>query len=140
MQKQKPDIFPKARAGIVVRLAEIADIVALPDIERSAGEAFRVTEHWSTDDNVTEVEAYPHTWVTWGAVSAILGALKRESNATMMVVSTVFVFIVRAKTLIDVEIDACSLGSLSAQRIRAAPKAGFASVFTRVRECEHKKC
>ena len=60
MQKQKPDIFPKARAGIVVRLAEIADIVALPDIERSAGEAFRVTEHWSTDDNVTEAEAYPH--------------------------------------------------------------------------------
>src|SRR5882724_228631 len=60
MQKQKPDIFSKAKAGIVVRLAETADIPDLPRIERSAAEAFRVTEHaWVADDTVTEAGAYP---------------------------------------------------------------------------------
>jgi GNAT superfamily N-acetyltransferase len=45
---------------IVVRLAEIADIPVLPGIERSAAEAFRVTEHaWVADTAVTEAEAYP---------------------------------------------------------------------------------
>ncbi len=32
-----------------------------------------------------EVEAYPHTWVTWGSINAILSALKRESDGTMMI-------------------------------------------------------
>ena len=36
-----------------------------------------------------EVEAYPHSWVTWGAVNAILGTLKRESNGTMMIAGSV---------------------------------------------------
>ena len=36
-----------------------------------------------------EVEAYPHTWVTWGAVAAILATLKRESNGTMMIAGNV---------------------------------------------------
>jgi UDP-2,3-diacylglucosamine hydrolase len=36
-----------------------------------------------------EIEAYPHTWVTWGSVNAILTTLKRESNGTMMIAGTV---------------------------------------------------
>ena len=36
-----------------------------------------------------EIEAYPHTWVTWGAVNAILTTLKRESNSTMMIAGSV---------------------------------------------------
>ena len=36
-----------------------------------------------------EVEAYPHTWVTWGEVNAILATLKRESNGTMMIAGNV---------------------------------------------------
>ncbi len=36
-----------------------------------------------------EVEAYPHSWVTWGAVNTILGTLKRESNGTMMIAGSV---------------------------------------------------
>src|SRR5690242_11485349 len=57
MQKQKLDALPR---GIVVRLAETEDIPALPEIERSAAQAFRATEHaWVADDTVTEAEAYP---------------------------------------------------------------------------------
>ncbi len=37
----------------------------------------------------SEIEAYPHTWVTWGSVNAILTTLKRESNGTMMIAGTV---------------------------------------------------
>jgi GNAT superfamily N-acetyltransferase len=45
---------------ITVRLATTADIPALPEIERSAGAAFRGTEQaWIADDVVTEAEAYP---------------------------------------------------------------------------------
>lgn len=45
---------------IVVRLAERADIPALPAIERSAVEAFRTTRHaWVADDPVTEPATYP---------------------------------------------------------------------------------
>ena len=36
-----------------------------------------------------EVETYPHTWVTWGSVNAILATLKRESDGTMMIAGTV---------------------------------------------------
>ena len=36
-----------------------------------------------------QIEAYPHTWVTWGAVNAILGALKSESDGTMMIAGSV---------------------------------------------------
>ena len=36
-----------------------------------------------------EVEAYPHTWVTWGSINAILATLKRESNATMIIAGSV---------------------------------------------------
>ncbi len=36
-----------------------------------------------------QVETYPHTWVTWGAVNAILAALKRESDGTMMIAGSV---------------------------------------------------
>lgn len=44
---------------IRVRLAQAADIPLLPDIERSAAEAFRTTRHaWVADDSVTEAEAY----------------------------------------------------------------------------------
>jgi UDP-2,3-diacylglucosamine hydrolase len=35
------------------------------------------------------VEAYPHTWVTWGALNAILAALRRESDGTMMIAGSV---------------------------------------------------
>ena len=31
------------------------------------------------------IETYPHTWVTWGAVNAIISTLKRESNGTIMI-------------------------------------------------------
>lgn len=45
---------------ILVRRAQLQDVAALPGIERSAAEAFRVTEHgWVADDGVTESEAYP---------------------------------------------------------------------------------
>lgn len=45
---------------IRVRLAELADLPALPEIERSAGEAFRDTIHaWVAEDDVTEIQAYP---------------------------------------------------------------------------------
>jgi GNAT superfamily N-acetyltransferase len=44
---------------LVLRHAANSDIPLLPDIERSASEAFRVTEHWAADDNVTEADAYP---------------------------------------------------------------------------------
>ncbi len=36
-----------------------------------------------------EIEAYPHTWVTWGAVNTILTTLKRESNGVMMIAGSV---------------------------------------------------
>lgn len=36
-----------------------------------------------------EVEAYPHTWVTWGSINAILSALRRESDGTMMIAGSV---------------------------------------------------
>ncbi len=36
-----------------------------------------------------QVQSYPHTWVTWGAVNAILAALKRESDGTMMIAGSV---------------------------------------------------
>jgi UDP-2,3-diacylglucosamine hydrolase len=36
-----------------------------------------------------EVEAYPHTWVTWGAVNKILTTLRRESDNTMMIAGSV---------------------------------------------------
>ena len=43
-----------------IRLATLADIPALPDIERSAGKAFLDTEHaWVSGDGVTEAEVYP---------------------------------------------------------------------------------
>jgi GNAT superfamily N-acetyltransferase len=45
---------------ISLRLATIADIPELPEIERSAGEAFRGTaQAWIAHDVVTQVEAYP---------------------------------------------------------------------------------
>ena len=31
------------------------------------------------------IESYPHTWVTWGAVNAIIATLKRESNGQIMI-------------------------------------------------------
>lgn len=44
---------------ILVRRALLQDIAALPEVERSAAEAFRATEHgWVADDGVTESEAY----------------------------------------------------------------------------------
>ncbi len=36
-----------------------------------------------------QIEAYPHTWVTWGAVNAIIGTLKHESDGTMMIAGSV---------------------------------------------------
>jgi UDP-2,3-diacylglucosamine hydrolase len=36
-----------------------------------------------------EVEAYSHTWVTWGEVSTILATLRRESDDTMMIAGSV---------------------------------------------------
>ena len=43
-----------------VRLATSHDIPALPQIERSAGEAFRGTDQaWIADDIVAEADAYP---------------------------------------------------------------------------------
>jgi UDP-2,3-diacylglucosamine hydrolase len=36
-----------------------------------------------------EVEAYPHTWVTWGAVNKILFTLRRESDNTIMIAGSV---------------------------------------------------
>jgi UDP-2,3-diacylglucosamine hydrolase len=36
-----------------------------------------------------QIEAFPHTWVTWGAVNAILATLKRESDNTMMIAGSV---------------------------------------------------
>lgn len=44
---------------VIVRLAETADIAALPEIERSAAQAFLVTEHGWMGDAVTNVDAYP---------------------------------------------------------------------------------
>jgi GNAT superfamily N-acetyltransferase len=45
--------------GIIVRRARLEDIIALPEIERSAAEAFRATAHaWVADDDVTESDAY----------------------------------------------------------------------------------
>lgn len=45
---------------ILVRRALLQDIAALPEVERSAAETFRATEHgWVADDGVTESEAYP---------------------------------------------------------------------------------
>ncbi|HEX5379489.1 MAG TPA: GNAT family N-acetyltransferase [Phenylobacterium sp.] len=45
---------------ITIRLATLDDIRALPGIERSAGMAFRETEHaWVADEPDTEAEAYP---------------------------------------------------------------------------------
>ena len=35
------------------------------------------------------IEAYPHTWVTWGAVNTIISTLQRESNGTMMIAGSV---------------------------------------------------
>jgi len=35
------------------------------------------------------VEEFPHTWVTWGALNAILAALRRESDGTMMIAGSV---------------------------------------------------
>lgn len=44
----------------IVRLARSEDIVLLPDIERSAAEAFRSTAHaWVADDGVTAAGVYP---------------------------------------------------------------------------------
>lgn len=43
-----------------IRLASRADIPVLPQIERSAGEAFRGTDQaWIADDIVAEADAYP---------------------------------------------------------------------------------
>jgi UDP-2,3-diacylglucosamine hydrolase len=36
-----------------------------------------------------QIEAFPHTWVTWGSVNAILATLKRESDGTMMIAGSV---------------------------------------------------
>jgi GNAT superfamily N-acetyltransferase len=45
---------------ILVRPAEMADIPALPDLERSAGKAFLDTQHaWVAGDEVMEAEDYP---------------------------------------------------------------------------------
>lgn len=45
---------------ITVRLATLDDIPELPQIERSAGEAFRGTDQaWIADDVVTEADDYP---------------------------------------------------------------------------------
>jgi GNAT superfamily N-acetyltransferase len=47
-------------AAIRVRLAQAADIPFLPQIERSAAEAFRGTPHaWVADDGVTGIDTYP---------------------------------------------------------------------------------
>ena len=44
----------------IIRPALTADIPFLPDIERSAGSAFRSTAHaWIADDQIVEAEAYP---------------------------------------------------------------------------------
>lgn len=48
------------RPLIAIRLATTADIPTLPQIERSAGEAFRGTAHeWIADDDITPAGAYP---------------------------------------------------------------------------------
>lgn len=44
---------------ITVRLAGVADIAMLPEIELSASQAFLVTEHGWMDDAVTGADAYP---------------------------------------------------------------------------------
>jgi GNAT superfamily N-acetyltransferase len=45
---------------ITVRLATLADIPELPEIERSAGEAFRGTDQaWIAEDLVIEADDYP---------------------------------------------------------------------------------
>lgn len=51
----------KSALGVVrVRLAEVADIPALPAIERAAAQAFRATDHaWVADDGVTDASEYP---------------------------------------------------------------------------------
>ena len=50
----------RRKSMIVVRLAETADIPALPAIEHSAAEAFRATEYARVaDDTVREAVAAP---------------------------------------------------------------------------------
>ncbi len=47
---------------MIIRLAEDVDISILPEIERSAAEAFRATDYaWMADDTVTEAVAYRRT-------------------------------------------------------------------------------
>lgn len=44
----------------MIRLATLADVPLLPEIERSSGQAFRATPHVATaDDGVTEADEYP---------------------------------------------------------------------------------
>ena len=71
---------------ILVRHARLADVAALPAVERSAAEAFRATAHgWVADDGVTEIDAYPpmvfagSLWVA-EAAGEIIGFV--SANAT----------------------------------------------------------
>ena len=52
--------YSRGDRSLRIRLATAHDIPALPQIERSAGEAFRGTDQaWIADDIVAEADAYP---------------------------------------------------------------------------------
>jgi DUF1009 family protein len=61
-------------------------LVLAQSIERQGGRAHIVAVRGEAGP---QIEAFPHTWVTWGSVNAILATLKRESNSTMMIAGSV---------------------------------------------------
>ena len=61
-------------------------MILADSIKRGGGDAHIVAVRGEADPRI---ESYPHTWVTWGSVNAILSALKRESDGTMMIAGSV---------------------------------------------------
>ncbi len=74
---------------VSIRLARAADAIKLPEVERSAGEAFRALPDlaWIADDHIEPAEAYlpliaaGTVWVAETADSMIAGVLLAEAAA-----------------------------------------------------------